>query len=108
MIRNNDYALSYNVKAQVLDILRSVYNFDTWTRANKFVVWFNKVVEVKGRVTIADICNKIKQEYTEPFTRIGFNDFIRESEIYELTKTNGTEYYQILFPVLKDFTQKGV
>ena len=108
MIRNNDYALSYNVKEQVLDILKSIYNFETWNRASKFVAWFNKVMEAKGRVTIADICNKYKRESIEPFGRVGFDDFMRDIDIYELSRPDGSEFYRLLFPVLKDFTQKGI
>lgn len=108
MIRNNDYALSYNVKDQAIDILKSVRDFDTWNKADKFVTWFNKVVEAKGKITIADICNKMKREYTEPYTRIGFNDFIDANAIYELVRANGSEFYQILFPILRDFTVKEV
>ena len=108
MITNNDYALSYNVKEKVLCILKSIYNFDTWTRASNFVNWFNKVIDAKGRVTIAEICNKMKKPSIEPFDRIGFNSCIKPEEIYELTRTDGSEFYQILFPILKDFTIKGV
>ena len=108
MIRNNDYALSYNVKEQVIDILKSIRNFETWTRVDNFVTWFNKLIELKGRVMMVEICKKMKKESIEPFERIGFNNAIRDSDIYELTRTDGSEFYQVLFPVLKDFTIKGV
>lgn len=108
MIRNNVYALSYNVKEQVIDMLESIQNFETWARADNFVGWFNKLIESKGRVMMAEICKKMKKESIEPFERIGFNNAIRDSDIYELTRTDGSEFYQIIFPVLKDFTIKGV
>ena len=107
MIRNNDYALSYNVKEQAIDILKSIRDFETWARADNFVSWFNKLIESKGRVMMAEICKKMEKESIEPFERIGFNDAIRDSDIYELTRTDGSEFYQVLFPVLKDFTIRG-
>ena len=30
------------------------------------------------------------------------------SDIFEMAKMDGSEFYQVLFPVLKDFTQKGI
>lgn len=103
-----DYALSYNVKDKVLDILWDIHDFETWNRANKFVTWFNGVIEAKGRVVMTEICKKMKKESIEPFERIGFNSPIPEEDIFEVTRMNGSEFYQIMFPVLKDFTQKGL
>lgn len=103
-----DYALSYNVKDKVLDILWSICDFETWSRAESFLGWFNGVVEAKGRIVMTEICKKMKKDSIEPFERIGFNDMIHENDIFEVTQMDGTEFYQILFPVLKDFTQKGM
>ena len=103
----SDYALSYNVKDKVLDILWNIHDFETWNRVDRFVDWFNKVIEAKGRVVMAEICKKMKYDSIEPFERIGFNDPINPDDIYEVTRTDGTEFYQVLFPVLKDFTKKG-
>ena len=104
----SDYALSYNVKDKVLDILWSICDFESWSRADDFVDWFNKVIEAKGRVVMAELCKKMKLETIEPFERVGFNNPIPEEDIFEVTRMDGTEFYQILFPVLKDFTQKGM
>ncbi len=102
----SDYALSYNVKAKALDILKSIYTFDTKIQMTGFVTWFNKLIEVKGRVTIAEICNKMKFDSIEPFSYIGFNSRINDEDIIILTRVDKTKLYQITFPILKDFTQK--
>ena len=57
---------------------------------------------------MTDICDKYKLESTEPFSRVGFDMPITQSDIYELTDMNGAEFYQILFPILRDFTQRGL
>lgn len=103
----SDYALSYNVKDKVLDILWSICDFETWSRAEEFMGWFNGIIEAKGRVVMAEICKKMKKNSIEAFERIGFNDMMSENDIFEVRRMDGSEFYQILFPVLKDFTQKG-
>lgn len=107
MIQTN-YALSYNVKNQAIDILSSIRSFDTWKRVDDFIRWFNGVIEAKGRVLMTEICKKTKRDTIDQFERIGFNDKIRDNDIFEMTKIDGSEFYQVLFPVLKDFTQKGI
>ena len=104
----SDYALSYNVKEIALDVLKSIYNFDTWSKANRFMLWFNKVIEMRGRVTLNDICNKMSKTQKEAFSRVGFDAPISEFDIHEIVKQDGTKKYQIIFPILKDFTQRGV
>ena len=103
-MRQTDYALSYNVKAAALDVLRSIYNFDTLTKATRFALWFNKVIEVNGRITLNDICNKMNKTKANVFSRVGFDTRIDEFGIHEIVKPDGTKKYQILFPILKDFT----
>ena len=102
----NDYALSYNVKNAVLDILWSIRDYDTLTETNKFINWFNKLIDQKGRVTMVEICDKLGFDSKEPFSRVGFNAKIEDDDIYEVYRTNGLKFYQILFPILRDFTIK--
>lgn len=100
------YALSYNVEAKAIDILKRIREYDTEAQLHQFVDWFNDVIEAKGRVMMIEICQKMRFEAIEAFSRIGFNAPITENYIYQLFRVNGTLFYQILFPVLRDFTLK--
>ena len=102
----SEYALSYNVKKAVIDILESIREYDTITQMNKFVSWFNKLINQKGRVTMVEICDKLGIDSIEAFSRVGFNSEIEEDDIYEFFRTDGSKFYRILFPVLRDFTIK--
>ena len=103
----SDYALSFNVKRLALDILTKVADFKTWDGALGFVTWFNSVIDAKGRVVLTEICDKKHLDSIEAFSRIGFNHKIRENDIIELTSVANVEFYRLMFPVLRDFTQKG-
>ena len=96
------YALSYNVENAAIDILKRIHDYDTITQLDHFVEWFNGVIDLKGRITMEEICKKKGFEPIDAFTRIGFNTKLSDANIYELFRTNGAKFYQILFPILKD------
>lgn len=104
----NDYTLSYNVKKKAIDILSTVCTFYDWDHADTFISWFNKIIDARGRVMLVDICNKIGAEPIEAFTRIGFNSNLGDGNIYAHTRPDGSVFYKLVFPVLKDFTQRGL
>ena len=104
----SDYALSYNVRNMVYDFLKKAGSFDTWKRTDNFVTWFNKVIDAKGRVAIAEICNKMKLSSIEQYDRIGFSEKINSEDVRVIEQPGKSRSYSILFPVLRDFTQKGV
>lgn len=103
-----DYALSYNVRNKAIDILTLTSTFESWTDLVKFMSWFNKIIEARGRVMMIDICNKIGQESIDAFNRIGFNSLLRDEDVLKYPKQDGSKFYKLLFPVLKDFTQIGM
>ena len=103
----SDYALSYNVKNQAIDILNRISTFNDLEHLDRFIDWFNRIIENRGRVMMADICDKTGTDPIDAFVWVGFNSPIKDANIHALTKLDGTMFYKIIFPVLKDFTQIG-
>lgn len=100
----SDYALSYNVKNSAIKILKPLCLYTDWPTLIKFMSWFNKIIENRGRVMMTDICDKVKVPAIEAYDRIGFNSLLEEDNVYEIERPDGTPAYRLLFPVLKDFT----
>ena len=98
------YSLSYNVESKAIDILKQIRDYDADEKLNDFVGWFNEVIRAKGRILMIEICQKMGFEPIEAFSRIGFNSPITENYIYALFRVDGSKFYQIIFPILKDFT----
>ena len=100
----SDYALSYNVKNSAIKILKPLCLYTDWQTLIRFMSWFNKIIENRGRVMMTDICDKVKMPAIEAYDRIGFNSLLEEDNVYEIERPDGTPAYRLLFPVLKDFT----
>ena len=100
----SDYALSYNVKNSAIKILKPLCLYTDWPTLIRFMSWFNKIIENRGRVMMTDICDKVKVPAIEAYDRIGFNSLLEEDNVYEIERPDGTPAYRLLFPVLKDFT----
>ena len=100
----SDYALSYNVKNSAIKILKPLCLYTDWQTLIRFMSWFNKIIENRGRVMMTDICDKVKMPAIEAYDRIGFNSLLKEDNVYEIERPDGTPAYRLLFPVLKDFT----
>lgn len=100
----SDYALSYNVKNSAIKILKPLCLYADWPTLIKFMSWFNKIIENRGRVMMTDICDKVKVPAIEAYDRIGFNSLLEDDNVYEIERPDGTPAYRLLFPVLKDFT----
>ena len=100
----SDYALSYNVKNSAIKILKPLCLYTDWPTLIRFMSWFNKIIENRGRVMMTDICDKVKVPAIEAYDRIGFNSLLEDDNVYEIERPDGTPAYRLLFPVLKDFT----
>lgn len=100
----SDYALSYNVKNSAIKVLKPLCLYTDWPTLVRFMSWFNKIIESRGRVMMSDICDKAKVPAIEAYDRIGFNSLLEEDNVYEIERPDGTPAYRLLFPVLKDFT----
>lgn len=100
----SDYALSYNVKNSAIKILKPLCLYPDWPTLIRFMSWFNKIIENRGRVMMSDICDMVKAPSIEAYSRIGFNSLLGEDNVYEIARPDGSSAYRLLFPVLKDFT----
>lgn len=103
----SDYALSYNVKDSAIKILKPLCFYTDWPTLVRFMSWFNKIIENRGRVMMADICDKVKVPPIEAYSRIGFNALLNEDDIYKIERPDGSYAFRLMFPVLKDFTIPG-